>query len=82
VPAWPVRKANDQRADDLDDPLAAPTPSGTPRYRPASTPVCRRPGWAGHSVHVLLRVYAKCILGQQDAARQRIAVALEGSEEG
>ena len=27
---------------------------------------------AGHSVHVLLKVYAKCILGQDAAARQRI----------
>ena len=32
--------------------------------------------WAGHSVNVLLRVYAKCIDGQEDAARQRIASAL------
>jgi integrase len=32
--------------------------------------------WAGHSVHVLLKVYAKCIVGQEDAARKRIAEAL------
>jgi integrase len=24
--------------------------------------------WAGHSVHVLMKVYAKCIDGQEDAA--------------
>jgi integrase len=32
--------------------------------------------WAGHSVNVLLRTYAKCIDGQDDAARQRIESAL------
>jgi len=32
--------------------------------------------WAGHSVHVLLRVYAKCIDGQEDAARRRVEAAL------
>jgi integrase len=28
--------------------------------------------WAGHSVEVLLRVYAKCIAGQQEEAKRRI----------
>ncbi|GAA3365164.1 tyrosine-type recombinase/integrase [Saccharopolyspora gregorii] len=28
--------------------------------------------WAGHSVHVLLRVYAKCLDGGEQAARQRV----------
>jgi hypothetical protein len=32
--------------------------------------------WAGHSVNVLLRTYAKCIDGQQDAAQRRIESAL------
>ena len=32
--------------------------------------------WAGHSVNVLLKVYAKCIEGQDEAARLRIAKAL------
>lgn len=31
--------------------------------------------WAGHSVAVLLRVYAKCISGQQDEAMRRISDA-------
>ncbi|MGH3380743.1 MAG: tyrosine-type recombinase/integrase [Actinoallomurus sp.] len=31
--------------------------------------------WAGHSVDVLLRVYAKCIAGQQDEAKRRILMA-------
>ncbi|MER6950814.1 tyrosine-type recombinase/integrase [Nonomuraea sp. NPDC000554] len=33
--------------------------------------------WAGHSVEVLLRIYAKCIVGQDEAAKRRIADALE-----
>jgi integrase len=34
--------------------------------------------WAGHSVDVLLRVYAKCIVGQDQTARRRIEEALRG----
>ncbi|WP_373313779.1 hypothetical protein [Planosporangium flavigriseum] len=37
--------------------------------------------WAGHSVHVLLKVYAKCIEGQDDVARRRIGEALGLSEQ-
>lgn len=32
--------------------------------------------WAGHSVEVLLRTYAKCMVGQDEASRRRIADAL------
>lgn len=32
--------------------------------------------WAGHSVDVLLRVYAKCIAGQEEAVRRRVEEAL------
>ena len=38
----------------------------------------REAAWAGHSVAVLLHIYAKCIVGQEDAARRRIDTALEG----
>jgi hypothetical protein len=33
--------------------------------------------WAGHSTDVLLRVYAKCISGQQNEAKRRILEATE-----
>ncbi|GAB3961125.1 site-specific integrase [Actinoallomurus acanthiterrae] len=33
--------------------------------------------WAGHSVDVLLRVYAKCIAGQQEEAKRRILAATQ-----
>ena len=42
----------------------------------AGVPPTQVAEWAGHSVAVLLRVYAKCIAGQEDAARHRVALAL------
>lgn len=33
--------------------------------------------WAGHCVNVLLRVYAKCVVGQDEAARRRVQAALQ-----
>ncbi len=32
--------------------------------------------WAGHSVDVLLRIYAKCVAGQDKLAKRRISEAL------
>jgi integrase len=43
----------------------------------AGVPATQVAEWAGHSVHVLLKVYAKCIDGQDEAARRRIVEALE-----
>jgi integrase len=37
--------------------------------------------WAGHSVEVLLRVYAKCLEGQDEIARRRITIALAVGDE-
>jgi integrase len=37
------------------------------------TPVAE---WAGHSVDVLLRIYAKCVVGQDELSKRRIAEAL------
>jgi integrase len=42
-------------------------------------PATQVAGWAGHSVNVLLRVYAKCIYGQDEAAKQRVQAALESA---
>jgi site-specific recombinase XerC len=41
----------------------------------AGVPAPQVAEWAGHSVEVLLRVYAKCISGQQHAAKRRIEEA-------
>jgi integrase len=38
----------------------------------AGVPATQVADWAGHSVAVLLRVYAKCIAGQQAEAKRRI----------
>lgn len=42
----------------------------------AGVPAPQVAEWAGHSVEVLLRIYAKCIVGQDEAARRRISDAL------
>lgn len=42
----------------------------------AGVPATQVAEWAGHSVNVLLRVYAKCVYGQDEVARQRIEAAL------
>jgi integrase len=42
----------------------------------AGVPATQVAEWAGHSVDVLLRIYAKCLDGTQDAARRRIETAL------
>ena len=83
--AWD--KARASSADGRGIPLAA----GSPALRPAArVPVHlaqrrSRPTqvaeWAGHSVEVLLRVYAKCLDGQDEIARRRIVAALDGVEE-
>ncbi len=35
--------------------------------------------WAGHSVAVLLQIYAKCLAGQDAVARTRIEAILRGT---
>ncbi len=35
--------------------------------------------WAGHSVAVLKRIYAKCIVGEEERAMQQITEALRRS---
>jgi len=49
----------------------------------AGVPPTQVAEWAGHSVNVLLQVYAKCGYGQDEVARQRIeaALALTGATE-
>jgi hypothetical protein len=32
--------------------------------------------WAGHGVDVLLRIYAKCVVGQDELAKRRTSEAL------
>ncbi|GAA3964434.1 hypothetical protein GCM10023085_53770 [Actinomadura viridis] len=41
----------------------------------AGVPPAQVAAWAGHSVAVLLRVYAKCVAGQEEDAKRRITEA-------
>jgi len=47
----------------------------------AGVPITQAAEWAGHSVRVLLMVYAKCIAGQDEIARRRIDAALAADDE-
>jgi integrase len=47
----------------------------------AGVPATQVAEWAGHSIHVLLKVYAKCIEGQDQAARRRVDEGLKMSDE-
>jgi integrase len=38
--------------------------------------------WAGHTVDMLMRVYAKCVAGQQDEAKRRILEATTPKDAG
>lgn len=46
----------------------------------AGVPATQVAEWAGHSVNVLLKVYAKCLDGQDKAARARIEAALRADD--
>lgn len=47
----------------------------------AGVPPTQVATWAGHSVAVLLKVYAKCVVGQDVAARRRIEDAMTDPKE-
>lgn len=47
----------------------------------AGVPATQVAEWASHSVDVLLRIYAKCLDGTQDAARRRIEDVLRPNRE-
>jgi integrase len=77
---WGKARAAALTAEELASPLAR-RPYDL-RHAAVSTwlnggvPAPQVAAWAGHSVDVLLRVYAKCIAGQDDIARRRIEEAL------
>jgi hypothetical protein len=45
-------------------------------WRNGGVPAPQVAEWAGHSVEVLLKVYAKCLDGQDEIARRRVQEAL------
>jgi hypothetical protein len=50
--------------------------AGVSTWLNAGVPATQVAEWAGHSVDVLLKIYAKCIVGQDKVARRRISDAL------
>jgi integrase len=42
----------------------------------ADVPTTQVAEWAGHSVAILLQIYAKCLAGQEEMARKRIDATL------
>ena len=48
-------------------------------WRNAGVPATQVAAWAGHSVAVLLQIYAKCLVEQEDAVRRRIDAVLGDS---
>jgi len=56
--------------------LPDPTAGALTEWLNGGVPAPQVAAWAGHSVDVLLRVYAKCIAGQDEAVRRRVEEAL------
>ena len=46
----------------------------------AGVPSTQVAEWAGRSLAMLLQIYAKCLVGQEEAARRRIDAVLGGSD--
>lgn len=81
---WQRARAAALTVDEQKSPLAARPydlrHAAVSTWLNAGVPATQVAQWAGHSVAVLLKVYAKCVLGQEEAARQRIEAALEVGE--
>lgn len=77
---WRKARETALTADEVSSPLARRPydlrHAAVSTWLNAGVPSTQVAEWAGHSVGVLHQIYAKCIVGQEDAARQRIAAAL------
>ncbi|WP_461121528.1 hypothetical protein [Saccharothrix stipae] len=86
LPKLTIVRAWQRARVDVFTPGVAATPlAGTPydlRHAAVSTwlnggvPAVTVAEWAGHSVEVLLKIYAKCLDGEAAAVRQRVEAAL------
>jgi hypothetical protein len=73
-----MRELTPAQADDLYELIterAGHSHAAVSTWLNAGVPAPQVAEWAGHSVDVLLRVYAKCITGQQADAKRRIEEA-------
>ncbi|MGE3414218.1 MAG: tyrosine-type recombinase/integrase [Dehalococcoidia bacterium] len=77
---WSIARTKALTAEEAASPLARRPydlrHAAVSTWLNAGVPPTQVAEWAGHSVAVLLRVYAKCIAGQDEAARNRVARAL------
>jgi integrase len=77
---WRNARAEVLSAEDAASPLARRPydlrHAAVSTWLNAGVPATQVAEWAGHSVGVLHQIYAKCIAGQEEAARERIAAAL------
>lgn len=77
---WRKARAAALTADEVASPLARRPydlrHAAVSTWLNAGVPSTQVAEWAGHSVGVLHQIYAKCIVGQEHAARERIAAAL------
>jgi hypothetical protein len=77
VPRWPPAEYASPRARRVYDLSHACVST----WLNGGVPPAQVAEWAGHSVAVLLRVYAKCIDGQDQIAKRRIEDALRESDD-
>lgn len=77
---WGQARAAALSADEVASPLARRVydlrHAAVSTWLNGGVPAPQVAAWAGHSVDVLLRVYAKCIAGQDDTVRRRVEEAL------
>ncbi|QKW39376.1 integrase [Actinomadura sp. NAK00032] len=78
---WAATRALAFTPEQVDSPLARRPydlrHAGVSLWLNSGVPATEVAERAGHSIKVLLQVYAKCILGQHDRANQRIDDALD-----
>ncbi|MGW1990106.1 tyrosine-type recombinase/integrase [Embleya sp. NPDC001921] len=86
LPVWRAARAAALTEEECGSPLAARPydlrHAAVSTWLNAGVPPAQVAEWAGHSVAVLLRVYAKCIVGQDASARKLVDVALRDALEG
>ncbi|GAB2764087.1 tyrosine-type recombinase/integrase [Salinifilum aidingensis] len=80
VHTWDRARRAVLTAEEVDSPLAKRPydlrHAAVSTWLSAGVPATQVAEWAGHSVQVLLQIYAKCLAGQEEAARSRIADVL------
>lgn len=83
---WQAARAKALSAEERDSPLAKRPydlrHAAVSTWLNAGVDPTQVAEWAGHSVQVLLRVYAKCIVGRDEISRQRIERFLEENGSG